>query len=78
MREIQHRIETLSHFIERIRRGETPSRLVWPAFVVDEEGKMVSQEERERILREHGIHVELDREPDVYSFEAMLSKSSGE
>lgn len=68
MREIVHRIETLSHFIERVRRGETPSRLVWPAFVVDDSGRFVTREERERILRAHGIELSLALEPDVYEW----------
>lgn len=72
MREIHHRIETLEHFIERIRRGDTPTHLTWPVFVVDGEGRMVARAERERILREHGIEIELVREPDVYDFEQEL------
>lgn len=72
MKEIHHRVETLEHFIKRIRNGDTPTRLTWPAFVVDEAGKPVSREERERILREHGIEATLEREPDVWEFAKEL------
>lgn len=72
MREVHHRIETIEHFIERIRKGDTPARLTWPAFVVDEAGKPVTREERERILREHGIEATLEHEPDVWEFASKL------
>lgn len=66
--DIRHRVETLEHFIRRIQRGDTPRRLTWPAFVVDSDGRLVTRERREAILRELGIDLELEREPDVYDF----------
>ncbi len=36
--------------------------------MVDRDGRLVDREERERVLRELGIDLELEREPDVYDF----------
>lgn len=66
--EIVHRVETLEHFIRRIRAGETPKRMTWVVMVIDETGRMVPKRERERILRSLGIDTPTPNEVDVYDW----------
>ena len=66
--EIVHRVETLEHFIRRIRAGETPSRMTWVVLVVDDKGRIVPKPEREAILRSLGIETETPNEVDVYDW----------
>jgi hypothetical protein len=68
VREISHRVETLEKWISRIRSGDTPAHLIWPAFVVDEEGDPVCFEDRVLLLESLGIDADVSREPDVWDF----------
>lgn len=66
--EILHRVETLSHFIERARRGDTPSRMTWVVMIIDESGRIVSKPERDAILESLGIKTPTPNEVDVYDW----------
>ena len=72
--DITHRIETLERWIDRVRGGDTPAHLIWPAFVVDENGQMVRFAERVRMLSDLGIEADISREPDVLDFADELSR----
>jgi len=72
VREITHRVETLEKWISRIRSGDCPTHLIWPAFVVDRTGKLVTYKERVKLLEELGVKVDVSREPDVWDFAAGL------
>ena len=72
MQEITHRVETLEKWISRVRSGDSPAHLIWPAFVVDRAGKLVTYKERVKLLEELGLKVDVSREPDVWDFVAGL------
>lgn len=66
--EVTHRIETIEHWLSRVKAGDTPAHLIWPAFVVGQNGELVTFDERVELLRELGIEVDISQEPDVYDF----------
>lgn len=66
--EIIHRVETLEHFIRRVKAGDTPKRMTWVVLVVDETGRVIRKPEREAILRSLGIETATPNEVDVYDW----------